>query len=106
VAAADALGKAGLMQEGHVVVTNRLGLHARASARFVNLANQYRASVKLARADTGQSVDGKSILGVLLLAAARGTELIIKTEGDDEERALRALCDLINNKFGEESDVF
>jgi phosphocarrier protein HPr len=94
------------MQERHVTVINRLGMHARASARFVNLANQYRAEVKLARADTRQSVNGKSILGVLLLAAARGTELIVTTDGDDEERAVHALCDLINNKFGEETDVF
>lgn len=94
------------MQQRHVTVINRLGLHARASARFVNLANQYRSEVKLMRADTHQSVDGKSILGVLLLAATPGTELIITANGEDEERALRALCDLVNSKFGEEPDVF
>lgn len=94
------------MQQRHVTVINRLGLHARASARLVNLANQYKAEVKLARADNQQAVDGKSILGVLLLAASKGTELIISAEGEDEERVLRALCDLINNKFGEEGDVF
>lgn len=94
------------MQKCQIMVINRLGLHARAAARFVNLANQYRAEVTLARADTRQVVDGKSILGVLLLAAARGTELIITANGEDEDRVLRALCDLINNKFGEEADVF
>lgn len=94
------------MQKRQIMVINRLGLHARAAARFVNLANQYRAEVTLARADTRQVVDGKSILGVLLLAAARGTELIITANGEDEDRVLRALCDLINNKFGEEADVF
>jgi phosphocarrier protein len=94
------------MQQRQVTIINRLGLHARAAARFVNLANQYRAEVKVARADTRQAVDGKSILGVLLLAAARGMELIVITEGEDEERALQALCHLIENKFGEEADVF
>lgn len=94
------------MQQRNVTVINRLGLHARAAARLVNLANQYNAEVKLARADTRQAVDGKSILGVLLLAASRGTELVISAEGEDEERVIRALCDLVNNKFGEESDLF
>jgi phosphocarrier protein HPr len=94
------------MKQRQVTVVNRLGLHARAAARFVNLANQYRCEVKIARADTRQSVDGKSILGVLLLAAARGIDLIVTTNGEDEERALQALCNLIENKFGEEADVF
>jgi phosphocarrier protein HPr len=94
------------MRQRQVTISNRLGLHARAAARFVNLANQYRAEVKLSRADTRQAVDGKSILGVLLLAAARGIDLIITTEGEDEERALDALCGLIENRFGEEADVF
>ncbi|KAF0250260.1 MAG: phosphocarrier protein [bacterium] len=94
------------MQQRYVTIINRLGLHARASARLVNLANQYRAEVKVARADTKQAVDGKSILGVLLLAASKGTELIISAEGEDEEPVVRAICDLINNKFGEEGDVF
>jgi phosphocarrier protein len=94
------------MQERQVTIINRLGLHARAAARFVNLANQYRAEVKIARADTRQAVDGKSILGVLLLAAARGTNIIITANGEDEERAMRALCDLVNSKFGEETDVY
>jgi phosphocarrier protein len=93
------------MQQRNITVINRLGLHARAAARLVNLANQYNAEVKLARADTKQAVDGKSILGVLLLAASRGTELVISAEGEDEEPVIRALCDLINNKFGEESDL-
>lgn len=92
--------------ERQVLVKNRLGLHARAAARFVNLANQYRAEVKLARADTRQAVDGKSILGVLLLAAARGTQLIITVNGEDEERAIGALCALVDSKFGEEVDVY
>ncbi|MEW6737052.1 MAG: HPr family phosphocarrier protein [Acidobacteriota bacterium] len=94
------------MRQQQVTIINRLGLHARAAARFVNLANQYNAEVKLARADTRQLVDGKSILGVLLLAAARGTELIITTDGKDEERAMYALVDLVERKFGEEVDVY
>ena len=94
------------MQHRQVTIRNRLGLHARAAARFVNLANQYRAEVKLARADTRQSVDGKSILGVLMLAAGRGIDLIVTVDGEDEERALNALCHLVENKFGEEVDVY
>lgn len=94
------------MQQRQVTIRNRLGLHARASARFVNLANQYRSEVKLMRADTRQSVDGKSILGVLMLAAGRGTDLVLTVEGADEEETLNALCRLIESKFGEEVDVY
>jgi phosphocarrier protein HPr len=94
------------MQERNITIINRLGLHARASARFVNTANQYRAEVKVTRVDTQQVGDGKSILAILLLAAAYGTEIKITVEGEDEEAALKALCQLVNNKFGEETDVY
>ncbi len=90
------------MLECSVKITNRLGLHARAAARFVRRASQFTSSVTLKRSDTEQEADGKSILSVLLLAAARGSEVIIQVEGDDEERALYALAELVEQKFGEE----
>jgi phosphocarrier protein NPr len=90
------------MQERTVTISNRLGLHARAAARLVRRASQFTSSVQLVREDAGEIADGKSILSVLLLAASRGTSLIIKTEGDDEERAMDALVDLVEQKFGED----
>lgn len=90
------------MQERKVTISNRLGLHARAAAQLVRRASQFNSSVELLREDTGETADGKSILSVLLLAAACETSLIIKTEGDDEERAVNALAELVDQKFGEE----
>lgn len=90
------------MQQRRVTISNRLGLHARAAARLVRRAAHFNSNVELLREDTGESADGKSILSVLLLAASRGTCLIIKAEGDDEERAANALVELIEQKFGEE----
>ena len=90
------------MKERSVTISNRLGLHARAAERLVRRASQFNSSVELLREDTGETADGKSILSVLLLAASRGTTLIIKTEGEDEERAISALAELVEQKFGEE----
>ncbi|HSB07993.1 MAG TPA: HPr family phosphocarrier protein [Blastocatellia bacterium] len=90
------------MQERSVTISNRLGLHARAAARLVRRASQFTSTVQLVRGDTNETADGKSILSVLLLAASRGTCLIIKTEGEDEERAASALVELVEEKFGEE----
>jgi phosphotransferase system HPr (HPr) family protein len=90
------------MQERRVTISNRLGLHARAAARLVRRAGQYTSSISLEREDTGQRADGKSILSVLLLAASRGTLIIIRAEGDDEERAVGSLVELVEQKFGEE----
>ena len=90
------------MQERKITISNRLGLHARAAARLVRRAAQFDSTVELLREDTGESADGKSILSVLLLAASCGTCLIIKTEGDDEERAIDALTELIEQRFLEE----
>ena len=90
------------MQERTVTITNRLGLHARAAARLVRRASQFNSGVTLLRDDTGETADGKSILSVLLLAASLGTSLIIKTDGDDEERAMNALVELVEQKFGED----
>jgi phosphocarrier protein len=89
------------MPERIVSVTNRLGLHARAAARLVQLASNYRCQVQLRRVDNQQPADGKSILGVLLLAASFGTELVVTTSGEDEVDALEAVCQLITAKFGE-----
>ncbi len=83
-----------------VEVTNRLGLHARAAARFVHTANRFRARVSVSR--DGRTMDGKSILGILLLAAAQGTRLELRAEGDDAAAALEALGALVGAGLGEE----
>jgi phosphocarrier protein len=77
------------MQEVSTTVVNALGLHARAAARFVAIASAFRSHVRVTRG--GRTTDGKSILGLLLLAAARGAELIISADGTDEAEALEAL---------------
>lgn len=80
-----------------VVVRNALGLHARAAARFVKLAGTFESQVRVTRGV--RTMDGKSILGLLVLAAARGTELVISAEGADEAGALDALCGLVERGF-------
>jgi phosphocarrier protein len=90
------------MQAKMVIISNRLGLHARAAARFVQRACQFTSTVELVREDTDQMADGKSILEVLMLAAPLGTRLLIKTAGQDEERAVAMLAELVEQKFGEE----
>ncbi len=85
------------MRSQSVPVINALGLHARAAARFVHRASQFRSRIRVTRG--GQTVDGKSILGLLLLAAARGTTLDITAEGPDEAEALGALVDLTARGF-------
>ena len=89
------------MVECRVTIVNRLGLHARAAAKLVRAATGFRSMVKLERLDRSASADAKSILSVLMLAAARGTELQIMAEGPDEGPALDALCQLIGGGFGE-----
>jgi phosphocarrier protein len=84
-----------------VQVTNALGLHARAAARFVHLATKFNSQIRVAR-DT-KVMDGKSIMGILLLAAARGTSLTITADGPDETSALESLVELVESGFGEES---
>jgi phosphocarrier protein HPr len=90
------------MKERKVTISNRLGLHARAAARLVRRATQFTSQIELEREDTGNAADGKSILSVLLLAASRGTCLIIRADGDDEQRAVDAIVELVEQKFGEE----
>lgn len=83
-------------------IVNRLGLHARAAAKFVRLASEYQADVVVTRNE--RTVNGKSIMGVMMLAAAQGTEIEIRTEGaPDAEAALEALSALVANRFGEEN---
>jgi phosphocarrier protein HPr len=84
-----------------VTVVNQLGLHARAAARFVHLATRFDAQIRVAR-DT-KVMDGKSIMGILLLAAAHGTGLTITADGPDEEAAVAALADLVSSGFGEDT---
>jgi phosphocarrier protein len=83
-----------------VTVVNQLGLHARAAAKFVHVAGQYQSRIKVAR--HGREIDGKSILGLLLLAAARGSILTISADGADEAAAVDALAALVRSGFGEE----
>jgi phosphotransferase system HPr (HPr) family protein len=82
-----------------VEIVNKKGLHARAASKLVQLASQFRSKIQLSR--DGQSSDGKSILGVLVLAAHQGSFLNIKIEGEDEQEAMNQLCDLISRKFDE-----
>jgi phosphocarrier protein len=82
-----------------VTVVNTLGLHARAAARFVRLAGTFRSRIQVARGS--RTMDGKSILGLLLLTAARGTELRLTADGADEAEAIAALCDLVARGFEE-----
>jgi phosphotransferase system HPr (HPr) family protein len=84
-----------------VRVVNRLGLHARAAARFVHTANRFRARITVAH--DGRVMDGKSILGILLLAASQGTLLMVSADGEDEAPAVEALAALVEGGFGEES---
>ena len=82
-----------------VTISNKLGLHARASAKFTKLATSYKCDVFLTRKD--RRVNAKSIMGVMMLAAGIGTEVEIETAGPDEQAAMDALTALVNDKFGE-----
>jgi phosphocarrier protein len=82
-----------------VTIINKLGLHARASAKFVSLAAGFKSEIWLKR-DT-QQVNGKSIMGIMMLAAPRGTDLELCAKGPDADKALSALSELVNDYFGE-----
>jgi phosphocarrier protein len=84
-----------------VTVVNQLGMHARAAAKFVHLATRYEARVKVAR--DRREMDGKSIMGILLLAAARGSTITITADGADERDAVAALVALVESGFGEDA---
>lgn len=89
------------MVSKEITIINKLGLHARAAARFVNLASQFKSEVHLAR--EGRRVNGKSIMGVMMLAAARGTTLVLDVSGEDESDAVQKLEELVQQRFGEEA---
>jgi phosphocarrier protein HPr len=86
-----------------VLVTNKLGLHARAAAKLVRLASRFSSNIYLSRADANQQIDAKSILGILMLAASKGSHLVISIEGQDEEEAKESICQLFETRFGEEN---
>lgn len=87
------------MLQHSIEIPNRLGLHARASAKLTQTASGFQCQVHLSR--NGRRVNAKSIMGVMMLAAAKGATIEIETEGPDEQDAMNALVTLINNKFGE-----
>jgi phosphocarrier protein HPr len=82
-----------------LTISNKLGLHARASAKFTKLAGSFRSEVFMSR--NGRRVNAKSIMGVMMLAAGMGSEVELEVEGEDEQAASDALIALINDKFGE-----
>ncbi len=85
------------MTTREVVIGHRLGLHARASAKLVQLSGQFRSQISISRADRddGGPADARSILSILLLAAGQGTRVRIRAEGEDEEAAMEAVCDYL-----------
>lgn len=87
------------MLQKTTTIINKLGLHARAAAKFVTQASLFESEINLIR--NNLDVNGKSIMGVMMLAAAKGSEIEIITKGADEEQAMQSLLELIANKFGE-----
>ncbi len=87
------------MIERQIEIINKLGLHARAAAKLVHTAARFRSDIKIRKGE--EEVDGKSILGILLLAAGRGTTITLKVAGDDESAAVDAVQELIDRKFDE-----
>ncbi len=87
------------MIEKKLAIINKLGLHARAAAKFVTYASRYGSEIEVVRGT--RTVNGKSIMGVMMLAASKGTEILLRVTGDDEAEAFAALELLINERFGE-----
>ncbi len=87
------------MNCSEITIRNKLGMHARASAKFVTLATTYKSNITLTR--NGQQVNGKSIMGIMMLAASTGSLINICAEGNDEEEAINALSELVSSGFGE-----
>ncbi len=88
-----------MKQEQTFTIINRLGLHAHAAAKFVTTASEFQADIQVSK--DNRQVNGKSIMGVMMLAAAKGTEIQVTAEGEDAETALKAIGELIANYFGE-----
>jgi len=87
------------MKKKELMIENRLGLHARAAAQIVKSASAYASKITLTK--DGLDVDGKSIMGIMMLAAGKGSSVFVAVHGDDEEQALSGLEELFKNKFGE-----
>ena len=87
------------MQQKEIEIINKLGLHARASAKLTQAASNFKSDVFLTR--NGRRVNAKSIMGVMMLAASRGSTVNVEVEGEDEAHAMAAITALFNNKFGE-----
>ena len=87
------------MATRELVITNKRGLHARASSKFVHLVESFQATVTVAK--DGLTVFGNSIMGLMLLAAAKGSSIAVTAEGPDADAALDAIADLLSDKFGE-----
>ncbi len=88
------------MQEKEVTIINKLGLHARAAAKLVNVATKYSSQIEIEK--DGQRVNGKSIMGVMMLAASQGSNILLLAEGDDATESLDDMAQLINNYFDED----
>ena len=88
------------MLEREIEITNKLGLHARAAAKLVKIAGAYTSSIEIEKQD--QRVNAKSIMSVMMLAASRGNTVTLFVEGDDQDDALNAVIELIEDKFGED----
>lgn len=88
------------MIEKNVTIINKLGLHARAAAKLIGVTGRFSCDIKITK--DGKTVDAKSIMAVMMLAASQGTDLIIQTEGDDESAAMDAVVEIINNRFDED----
>lgn len=88
------------MPAENIRIINKLGLHARAAAKFVKLASSFHSNIELVKSN--QTVNGKSIMGIMMLAASQGTDLVLKADGEDADQAIEALKDLVNNRFDED----
>ena len=87
------------MIKTHITIINKLGLHARASAKFVSTANQFQSQLQVTK--DHKTINGKSIMAIMTLAASQGTELLLSIDGPDEESMTEAVVALINNRFHE-----
>ena len=83
-----------------ITIINKLGMHARAAAKFVGVAGRFPCKVKIGRTNDSL-IDGKSIMSVMMLAASKGTSIHLQTDGEQETQAMQALCELIDNYFDE-----
>ena len=88
------------MQKRTITISNKLGLHARASAKLTQAASKFESGVWISR--NGRRVNAKSIMGVMMLAAAKGSTIVVETDGRDEDEAMKAIEELVAGRFGED----